>query len=247
MELSSYHEVRTSEYNSVKMTVYPRPKDTYNVADAISVGNNDTWTVVSARKYTGNYKIRYILLTDEDVADTAEQKAAEAGVEITEKFYECSYVGMAKAYREYLESTGVLTRLQESDVNAENIPLYIETFGALQTTERFLSIPVDVMTPLTTFADIETMYNELSEKGVKNINFIMTGYTKGGITTPQMPYNLKWEGAVDNEVKFDELLADAREKGYGVYPDFDFAYSSNNTAFDGLTLSKHAVKTIDNR
>ena len=247
MELSSYHEVRTSEYNSVKMTVYPRPKDTYNVADAISVGNNDTWTVVSARKYTGNYKIRYILLTDEDVADTAEQKAAEAGVEITEKFYECSYVGMAKAYREYLESTGVLTRLQESDVNAENIPLYIETFGALQTTERFLSIPVDVMTPLTTFADIETMYNELSEKGVKNINFIMTGYTKGGITTPQMPYNLKWEGAVDDEVKFDELLADAREKGYGVYPDFDFAYSSNDTMFDGLTLSKHAVKTIDNR
>ena len=236
MELSSYHAVRTSEYNTVKMTVYPRPQDTYNVADAISVGQNDTWTVVSSRKYTGNYKIRYIMLTDDEVA---EEKAIA-------DYYDCTYAGMAKAYREYLESVEILTRLDDESVK-EDIPLYIETFGALQTTERFLSIPVEVMTPLTTFDDIKTMYDDLSNEGVSNINFIMTGYAKGGITQRQVPYNLKWNNAVEEDMDFEDLLAYAREEGFGVYPDFDFVYVQGNGMFDGLSLKKHAVKTIDNR
>ena len=237
MELSSYHAVRTSEYNTVRMIVYPRPQDTYNVADAISVGSNDTWTVVSSRKYTGNYKVRYIMLTDEEVSKDVSEKT----------FYDCSYVGMAKAYREYLVAKGVLTKLNPEEVG-EDIPLYIEAFGALETTERFLSIPIDVMTPLTTFQDITQMYKDLSAESVDitNVNFILTGFTKGGITDPQVPYYLNWEGAVSKEMSYEELLADANGK-YGVYPDFDFAYVKGDGMFDGLSLKKHAVKTIDNR
>ncbi|MBO7309812.1 MAG: hypothetical protein J6U86_00270 [Clostridia bacterium] len=236
MEISSNHAVVTSEYNNIRMTVYPRPQDTYNVADSISVGQNDTWTVVSSRKYTGNYKIRYIMLTDDAVA-------AQKGVT---DYYECTYVGMAKAYREYLENNQVLTRLTEDDVKA-NVPVYIETFGALKTTERFLSIPVEVMTPLTTFDNLKTMYDELSNKGVENINFILTGYTKGGISDPQVPYHLKWDNAVEDDMDFEDLLAYANEEDFGIYPDFDFAYVQGDGMFDGLSLKKHAVKTIDDR
>ncbi|MBQ9085659.1 MAG: cell envelope integrity protein TolA [Clostridia bacterium] len=236
MQLSSYHAGQTSEYNTIKMSVFPRPTDTYNIADAISVGTNSEWTVVSERKYTGSYQIRYIMLTDDQVAqDTA-----------MEKHYECSYVGMATAYREYLEAQGVLTRLTAADVT-ENIPLYIQTFGALWTTEKILSIPFDVMTPLTSFQDITKMYDELEAQGVKNINFIMTGYTKGGLEAERVPYNLKWDKAVREEMDFDELVAYAKEKGFGVFPDFDFVFAGTDTYFDGLSLKKHAVKTIDNR
>ncbi len=230
MELTTYHYVISNEYNTVKMTVYPRPQDTYNIADAISVGESGAeWTVVSSRKYTGNYKVKYIMLSDKE--DAA---------------YDTSYVGMAKAYRDYLEKSEVLKRLTDDDVS-EDIPLYIETFGAVQTTERVLSIPVDVMTPLATFDDIVTMYDELSDAGVSNINFIMTGYTKGGMTNTQVPYNLKWEKNVSEEFKFEDLVEYAKDNGFGVYPDFDFAYSQTNKMFDGLTLSKHSVKTIDDR
>ncbi len=231
MEISTYHAVLADEYNTMQMTVYPRPQDTYSIADAVSVGEAGAeWTVVSSRKYTGNYKIKYVLLTEN----------------ANEEQYDCSYVGMAKAYRDYLEGTGVLTKLTSEDVK-EDIPLYIETFGALYTTERILSIPVQVMTPLTTFDDIVTMRDELAAEGIENINFIMTGYTKGGLSTPQVPYNLKWENAVSEDYNFKELVADAKDKDYGVYPDFDFAYSQSNGLFDGLTLSKHSVKTIDDR
>lgn len=236
MELSSYHAVRSSEYNTVIMTVYPRPQDTYNVAESISVAQNDTWTVVSSRKYTGNYKIRYIMLTDDSLA-------AEKGIA---EYYECSYVGMAKAYREYLENGEVLTRLDEEDVR-DDIPLYIESFGALETTERFLSIPLKVMTPLTTFDDVKTMYDDLSEEGIENVNFILNGFTKGGITDRQSPYNLSWDGAVVEDMDFEELVEYAKEEGFAVYPDFDFAYAHGDGWFDGLSLKKHAVKTIDGR
>ena len=238
MELITRHEVTTSGYNAVRMRVYPRPQDTYNVADAISVSSNDTWTVVSSRKYTGNYKLRYVMLTPDEEA--ANKKLSNT--------FDTSYLGMAKAYRAYLEGNGILTKLTEDKVNPNNIPLYIETFGAMQTTEKFLSIPFEVMTPLTTFADINTMYDDLANQGVENINFILTGFTKGGLSSPKAPYHLKWENAVkDGGMDFDDLTAVAKEKGFGVFPDFDFAFIKQDTLFDGVSLKKHAVKTIDDR
>ncbi len=235
MEISAYHAISTDPYNTVKMVVYPRPQDTYNIADAISVGSNDTWTVVSSRKYTGSYRVRYIMLTDPDVAP-----------DDGKDYYECSYVGMAKAYREYLESKGILTRLTEDDVK-EDIPLYIETFGAVETTKKILSIPVSTMAPLTSFENIKEMYTDFSEEGVKNINFILTGYTKGGLSNPKAPYNLKWDSSVGGKSGFEDLLEFAGENDFGIFPDFDFVFVSGNSMFDGLSLKDHAVKTIDNR
>ena len=243
MELSSVHGGNASEYNTIRMSVYPRPTDSYNIADAISVGSNKEWTVVSARKYTGNYKVRYIMLTDNDVAT-----AARAAGKTAENYYEPSYIGMATAYREYLSSDlkKVLTRLTDEDVS-DSIPLYIESFGALKTTEKFLSIPIDVMTPLTTFEDVQTMYDDLKGSGITNVNFILKGFTKGGMTSPRVPYNLQWESAVSKEMDFEELNKYAKDNDFGLFPDFDFVFSSSNTLFDGLTLNKHAAKTIDNR
>ena len=236
MKLATYHGGDINEYNTVKMTVEPRPTDSYNLADAISVGSNTEWTVVSSRKYTGNYKIRYVMLVDDAVA-------AEKGLSGT---YDCSYIGMANAYRAHLIKNGMLTKLTDADVS-ENIPLYIETFGAVETTEKFLSIPFTVMTPLTSFADIATMYDELKVEGITNINFILTGYTKGGMMMEKVPYYLKWERAVSKDMDFEELLAYAKQEGFGLFPDTDFVFATNDTWFDGLSLKKHAAKTIDNR
>ena len=236
MEITTYHETRSHKYNSVKVTVYPRPQDTYNVADAISVGTNSEWTVVSSRKYTGSYRVRYVMLTPDETAATATT---------TQKLYECSYVGMAFAYRDYLIEKGILTKLTNNDVK-EDIPLYIETFGTIPTTEKILSVPVTVMTPLTSFEDIETMYDSFSNEGITNINFILTGYNDGGMYSG-VAYDVNFEKAVGGNKGFAELLDYAKAEGFGVYPDFDFAYHSNDALFDGVILKDHLVKTIDNR
>ncbi len=247
-QIATAHLNASSEYSAMQMTFFPRPSDTYNMSDAISVGQNTDIKVVSSRKYVGNYKIRYIMLTDDEIA--AENRVSN--------YYECSWVGMAEAYRDYLEYAGVIERMTEETADA-NIPLYIETFGTVETVEKILSMPVNVMTPLTTFEDIKTMYNELSEavnkemgvdkedeKAFTNINFKLTGYANGGMYST-VPYHLNWEESVGGAAGFEELVEYAREEGFGIFPDFDFAYINQTELFDGVTLLDHAVKTIDNR
>ena len=234
-ELYTYHAGALSKYNTMQMMFYPRPKDSYNMKDAISVGTNSTVTVVSERKYVGNYKIRYFMLTDDKIA---EEKAID-------KYYETSWLGMAVAYREYLDAKGQLERLTADDIQ-KDIPLYIETFGAVDTIERILSIPVNTKAALTSFSDIMAMYDELGTEGITNINFKLTGYANGGMIST-VPYKLKWEKAVGGKNGFAELVDYAEEKGFGIYPDFDFVYAQSGGLFDGLSAKKHYVKTIDNR
>ena len=125
--------------------------------------SSKTWTVVSNRKYTGNITIQYQLLRDEKLA------ASETGTH-----YDASWLGMADAYRDYLIDKGVLTELTEEDVT-EDIPLYMEVFGAMKTQQTVATIPVNLMTPFTTFDNVLDMYKGLSESGVSNINFKLTG------------------------------------------------------------------------
>ena len=168
--------------------------------------------------------------------------AAEKGIE---DYYETSWMGMAEAYRDYLFENGTLTRLTDADVD-KDIPLYIETFGAIETVEKILSVPTVVSKPMTSFENIATIYDELAAEGITNIDFKLTGYANGGMY-PTIPYKLKWEKSIGGANGFEDLVAYAAEKGFGVYPDFDFAYVNNMKNFDGLDLDRDIVKTIDNR
>lgn len=226
----------TFRYNTVYASFNPRPSDSYNLADSISISNKDaTWSVTSSRKYTGSYRIKYVMLTNE-------YTAAEAGLK---SYYDASYVGMAKVYRDYLESNGIITRLTNNDVKSD-VPLYIESFGSIETKETFMSFPITVNTPLTTFENVKTMYDELSGAGVNNINFKLTGFANGGMKST-VPYKLKFVKELGGNSGFEDLVKYSKEKGFGVYPEFDFAYISNEGLFDGVSLKAHAVKTIDNR
>ena len=66
--IAAKHENQLHNYNSVQVTVNPRPKDSYVLSDSISVGSSSSIEVVSDRKYVGSYKIKYIMLTDDTAA-----------------------------------------------------------------------------------------------------------------------------------------------------------------------------------
>ena len=237
-----YHGGALHNYSTIYPYFNPKASDTYSLSGSIA-SSAESVGIKSDRKYTGSFTLHYVMLTDDNVA--AERK--------TTKYYTTSWLGMAEAYRDYLIRTGQLsTALTENDVQ-DDIPLYIESFGALETKETIATIPVWVMTPLTTFENVWTMYSELSDLNVKNINFKLTGFANGGMYAT-MPYNLNWEKNVGGAKGFEELIAKAKEVNaktdgshLGLYPDFDFAYAVWDTSFDGLSLKKDAVKTLDNR
>ena len=246
--LQLYHGGALHNYSSIFPYFNPKASDTYNLSGSIA-SSAESIGIKSDRKYTGSFTLHYIMLSDDKVAE--ERKLENKNY----KYYSASWLGMAESYRDYLVENGQLSdQLTENDVK-EDLPLYIEVFGALKTQETIATIPVWVMTPLTTFENVLTMYNELSnaDRGVKNINFKLTGFANGGMYST-MPYNLKWEENVGGSEEFKKLVLEARKinakvdgSHLGLYPDFDFAYVQSDSTFDGMTLKKDAVKTLDNR
>ena len=208
-------------YASVYPTYYPRPKDTYDLADSVSVSGNTEWTVVADRKYTGSYRTRIELLSSN----------------------EANWVGMATKYREYLKGNGTLTPLANT---ASQIPLYLEAFGAIETTKQILSFPVTVNVPLTTFDNVGEIYDDLKNSGITNVNFKLTGFANGGMNA-NYPAKIKWEKAVGGKRGFRELIEKAETEGFGVYPEFDFLYLSHESSGDGVSLKKIGARTVDNR
>lgn len=271
--ITSEHGGKVHCYSSVYCSFTPRPQDKYNLADAISIGADAEYTVVSKRKYTGSFRINYIMLSD-----TQDEDVDKSKLNPDRTYYEASYVGMAKAYRDYLENKGEISRLTEENTE-EDIPLYIETFGVTETDETVLSIPVTVKKALTSFDQLKVMSKvlrgeqltekelmeelnmtkkELEEAGmtpekyakmtspIYNINYRLRGYTNGGMVST-VPTKVKFEKVVGGNSGFRDFLSFASEKGIDVYPEFDFAYMSAVSAFDGFSYRTDAVKTIDNR
>ena len=221
----------THKYAYVYARFTPRPSDTYKLESSIENVSTAKYSITTKRKYSGSYVIKYILLSDKKKSEGAN--------------YECSYVGMAKAYRDYLESEGMITRKEASDVS-EDIPLYIETFGSIKAASTFLSFPVSIDKPLTTFDDVAKIYDDLASKGVTNVKFKLTGYSNGGLDATY-PSKVSWVSAIGGKSGFEDLKKYSEEKGFGIYPDFDFAYVSNTAMFDGFNQKKDAVRTIDSR
>ena len=99
-------------------------------------------------------------------------------------------------------------------------------------------------------------YNALAEKikdvSIKNINFRLTGFTNGGMHFTY-PAKVKWEKSTGGKKGLNELLGIASDKNkeenanFGIYPDFDFMYINNTSAFDAVNVKKIAACMVDNR
>ncbi len=234
--ITTNHGGGLHRYNSVYTEFYPRPSDSYNLSDSISVGDDKVWTIVSDRKYTGSYRIRIVMLTDD-------AKAESLGM-TKDDYYPVSYVGMAKAYQDYLIKEEVLTPIEKAE---KDIPLYIESFGAIDKASSFMSFPTIVTEALTTFGNLKTMYEDLSDKGVSNINFRLKGFANGGLSDPSVPTEVEFEDAVGGNDGYSDFIKYAEKNSITVYPEFELSYSSKDKAFDGYSNSDDAVRTIDNR
>ena len=224
----------STEYSTVFALFTVKQNDTVNVGSSIG-GSSSSMTATNDTKYVGNYTIRYTMLSDP-------QTAANAGY----SSYEPSYIGMANAYRQYLINNGSLEKLAAGETES-TLPLYIHSFGALNAQDTFLSIPITVEKPLTTFEDVITMSEDLKKEGITNINFILEGFANGNMSKPYYPTYVKWGKTVGGEKGLQNLLIYASENDIGVYPDFDFSTAYWVKAFSGFSYRKHAARAMSGR
>lgn len=222
-EITADHGGSVHKYSSVYTTFYPRPTDSY-VLEGISTTGNASWTVYSDRRYTGNYTLRIFPITGTD----------------------CDYTDMAEKIRDYLIGNGTFEKMTADENSSDDVPLYLETFGTIETTQKYAGFPVDVQTPLTTFEQTEDILTELKDNGIGNVKVKMTGWYNGGLEHTA-PAKLKVEKKIGGKDGLQELSKFADENGFEIYPDIDFVYVDKTSWFDGFDYKDDSVKTIDKR
>ena len=211
----------THQFVSIYTTFNPRPQDTYVLEGGLAGSTNATWTVEAKRKYTGDYKIRMFMLK-EDV----------------------TYSEMARIYRDYLVRTGALTKLEDVP---ENLPLYLETLGAMEIYDSVLGIPVSKMVALTSFEHDEKILEELKEENITNVNLKLKGWYNGGLLFTTAANHVDVEKVLGGGDGLKKLLEYAKDKDVTIFPDIDFAYVESEELFDGFSQKKHQAQTIDGR
>lgn len=224
----------TTEYSTVYALFAIKQSDSVTVGSSLG-GSNAAMTATNSTKYTGNYTIRYVLLSD---PTTAQAKGVD--------YYDPTYIGMANAYRDYLIEDGSIDELVATEVE-KGLPLYIHSFGALDTDDTFLSFPITVEKPLTTFEDVISMADQLKENGITNVNFILEGFANGNMTKPYYPTYVKWGKTVGGEDGLEKLMSYASETGIGVYPEFNFSTVSWVKSFSGFSYRKYAARAMSGR
>jgi len=151
---------------------------------------------------------------------------------------------MAKKYRQYLTDNGVLKPIDDKN---ENIPLYLETVGAIDSTDRFMGVPYEIKQELTTYENtIEILRQLMTEANIDNINIKMAGWVNGGINS-LVPTKIELLKELGGEEGFKKLVDYCNENGFGLFPEFEFSYAVANELFDDFDAKKHLAKTIDNR
>ena len=218
--ITSKHGGNVNPYNTTYVTYVPRPNDSYAL-NQFSAASTSMWTVVTDRRYTGNISVKVIMLSGE----------------------EANYSGMANAYREYLTASGELKKLESTE---QKIPLFLESFGAIEVTERILGVPVNVKKPLTTYDDLEKMVTELQEKGIGRVN-VKYAYWANDAFKQQPFTKLKLEKATGGKGGLADFLEFAKENNAYIYPDVELSYVFNLSMFDGFNYNKMVSRRVDKR
>jgi hypothetical protein len=107
-------------------------------------------------------------------------------------------------------------------------------------------VPIEKTIALTSFEDLRTMYDELSAAGITNLNFRLTGFVNGGMVSTA-PAKVKFEKVVGGTQGYNDFVAHAKDKGFGVFANFDFTEIKATSRGDGISYKQDALKTIDNR
>ncbi|MBR5286929.1 MAG: hypothetical protein IKU30_08540, partial [Clostridia bacterium] len=220
-------------YASIYTSFNPRPKDSYVLDGGISVGTDAMWTVESKRKYTGAFKLRLFILDGTEDGDEA------TSVYDADK----SYSDMAAAYRTYLVRTGVLKDIADLK---EDVPLYLETLGALEGSDTIMGIPVDTMIALTTFEDTKKIIDELNTAEIENIKIRLNAWYNGGVMG-SIATSIEVEEVLGGEEGLKDLVAYAKDKGVTLFPDIELSIAYRDYSFDGFAFDEDLSQTIDDR
>lgn len=118
------------------------------------------------------------------------------------------YTGMARVYREYLIAEGELTPLE---TQAGDIPIRLDFIMA----DSKSGIIGNTQVGVTTVEDVEEILNQVTARGIANVNSGLIGWQKKGESLSK-PYKMSFSGAIGSKGDFKKLIESFGERGIDI-------------------------------
>lgn len=118
------------------------------------------------------------------------------------------YTGMARVYREYLIAEGELTPLE---TQAGDIPIRLDFIMA----DSKSGIVGNTQVEVTTVEDVEEILNQVTSRGITNVNSGLIGWQKKGESLSK-PYKLSFSGSIGSKGDFKKLIENFGKQGIDI-------------------------------
>jgi hypothetical protein len=181
----------TTPYNAIRANFVVRGSTTYSMFG--TTGNENEMPVVEPDIYDADLTVRYTFLS----ADYS------------------GYSGMARAYRERLQSEGALPA---ENLPMSDIPLYADIIGATVGTKFALSVPYLGIVPMTTYEQAGEMAARLDSGGVSNLVFNLQGWFNKGYYH-DAPDKIKLVRQLGSKKDLEALSSRLESQGGKLYAD----------------------------
>ncbi|WP_152399330.1 DUF5696 domain-containing protein [Paenibacillus cellulositrophicus] len=216
------------------LAVMTKGEDSANVSAMAPGLKSSFYQVFSSQIYREEYLYRMSRLAAPSKAVQKERLNRDREVEY--RFLngaDADYVGMAGAYRSYLQETG---RLTEALKPVDHVPLYLKIMGG-NYEKAFGRIRY---VAATTFEQAGDIVSTLQSKGVASLRTIFYGWQNEGDYNMEKRFPI--DPALGGEAAAKTFISAMKERGVPVSFSEDFLWVDGHSSFSGKT---DAIRGID--
>lgn len=216
------------------LAVMTKGEDSANVSAMAPGLKSSFYQVFSSQIYREEYLYRMSRLAAPSKAVQKERLNRDREIEY--RFLngaDADYVGMAGAYRSYLQETG---RLTEALKPVEHVPLYLKIMGG-NYEKAFGRIRY---VTATTFEQAGDIVSTLQSKGVASLRTIFYGWQNEGDYNMEKRFPI--DPALGGEAAAKTFISGMKERGVPVSFSEDFLWVDGHSSFSGKT---DAIRGID--
>jgi hypothetical protein len=150
------------------------------------------------------------------------------------------YIGMAEAYRTYLQAQGMLPQVSANPSADQDVPVEIDFLGG-DIEPGLLSKHV---VKLTSFEEAQGILDDLQKQGVRRITAVLKGWNAGGLNGAR-PIKPVFAGELGGRSGFEALRDYARKQGIALH-----LYTNYTDLLKGsprTSIRADAVRAVTNR
>ena len=149
------------------------------------------------------------------------------------------YVGMAVAFREFLQARYPwLNNRVEAPIN-----VMVEILGSALTPQHLLGFPVDRPFALTTYDEAASMMETFSDFGWQNVHIKMRGAHNHSIDH-SVPNGVNLISQLGGRRSFDDMVSTANRLGFPFFLEGEFVHMRNSRMFDGFSRHRDIARQV---